>query len=43
MDFLSDVGMVMDIKKMRNDLTLQGEHSPAYLDNACVTLKPKVC
>ncbi len=32
----------MDIKKIRNDFpTLQGEHSPAYLDNACVTLKPE--
>jgi len=34
--------MVMDIKKIRNDFpTLQGEHAPAYLDNACVTLKPE--
>ena len=32
----------MDIKKIRNDFpTLQSEHSPAYLDNACVTLKPE--
>lgn len=32
----------MDIKKIRNDFpTLQGEHAPAYLDNACVTLKPE--
>ncbi|MDP6235041.1 MAG: aminotransferase class V-fold PLP-dependent enzyme, partial [Candidatus Poseidoniaceae archaeon] len=32
----------MDIRKIRNDFpTLQGEHAPAYLDNACVTLKPE--
>ena len=34
--------MVMDFKKRREDFpTLQGESPPAYLDNACVTLKPE--
>ena len=32
----------MDFKKRREDFpTLQGESPPAYLDNACVTLKPE--
>ena len=30
------------LNNCRNDFpTLQGEHPPAYLDNACVTLKPQ--
>ena len=32
----------MDIQKIRNDFpTLQSDGAPAYLDNACVTLKPE--
>lgn len=31
----------MNTKKLREDFaTLRNEDAPAYLDNACVTLKP---
>jgi len=39
--FIGRGGVVMDLKKLRTDFpTLRQENAPAYLDNACVTLRP---